>query len=88
MNDKEKQRQEQEQRIIQLRHKYVVKARRGMSGPDMHAELRSDVVGERALTDLQIAAIVAYAFHPFHNPHMEFKKGWDIDDPIKARVPL
>ena len=92
MNDKE--RQEQEQRVIQLRHKYVVKARRGMTGPDMHTELRSDVVGLPALTDLQVAAVVAYAFHPFNNPHMlanEWRvlaEEYGLKDLPQAKVPL
>lgn len=85
MNDE--QRKEQEKRVLQLRNKFVLKARRGMSGPDMHKELRSDAIGKPALTELQIAAVVAYAFHPFNNPHM-LAREWKLEDLPAPKVPL
>ena len=83
----DEEREMQRQRVNQLRIKYVLKARKGMSGPDMHKELRNIETDEPKLTDLQIASIVAYAFHPFNNPHM-IAAEWEFEETPKADVPV
>jgi hypothetical protein len=67
----------QERRIKQLRLKYVAQAMRQMSPQTMHEQLRSEEI-QPPLSDQQIASIITYAYHPFHNPNNKLDD-WSID---------